>query len=248
MNEVEYRAFYDRVGKLNGWNFSKVKCISEGAAWNFQQEVSRRCKKSDILLDIGTGGGEALLSIADAAMLLVGVDNSAGMVEAAHANVRRSSVSNVRILQMDASELVFPERFFNVVSCRHSPFSASEAARVLVDGGVFLTQQVSEHDKLNLVQAFGRRRITVEDGALMKKYMIELHEAGFREIQSYEYDAAEYYETYEDLLFLLKHTPIVPDFGSREDDFAVLDQFIKDHSTNKGIRTNSKRFMIVART
>jgi hypothetical protein len=58
MDELEYKKFYDRVGKLNGWDFSKIKYISEGVKWNFYSEVTRRCKKSDILLDIGTGGGE----------------------------------------------------------------------------------------------------------------------------------------------------------------------------------------------
>ncbi|WP_164779434.1 hypothetical protein [Paenibacillus kobensis] len=45
----------------------------------------------------------------------------------------------------------------------------------------------------------------------------------------------------------MKHTPIVPNFGESEDDFARLAQFIQDNRTGKGIKTNSKRFMIVAR-
>lgn len=26
MNELEYKNFYDKVGRLNGWDFSKIKC------------------------------------------------------------------------------------------------------------------------------------------------------------------------------------------------------------------------------
>jgi len=246
MNEMEYKAFYDRVGKSNGWDFSKVKCIVEGAKWDFYCEVSIRCRKSDLLLDIGTGGGEQLLSIAEAALMLVGIDSSAWMVEAARANVEVSGKPNVRVLPMDADDLEFPGGFFNVISCRHSPFRATEAARVLRDGGVFLTQQVSEGDKSNLAQAFGRRQAAAEDGTLKKKYVTELREAGFHEIRTFEYDAAEYYETAEDLIFLLKHAPIIPNFGEVEGDFAVLESFIEANRSDRGIRTNAKRFMIIA--
>ncbi|WP_153795411.1 class I SAM-dependent methyltransferase, partial [Paenibacillus polymyxa] len=120
MNSIEYKEFYDKVGKTNGWNFSNVKCISEGVKWDFYNEVSKTCEKSDILLDIGTGGGEAILAIANSALLLVGIDQSTGMIETATKNSIKSDIANVRFLQMDAENLNFPREFFNVVSSRHS--------------------------------------------------------------------------------------------------------------------------------
>jgi len=247
MDETQYKAFYNRVGLENGWNFSRMKCTSEGVKWDFYDEVAKRCRKSGLLLDIGTGGGEQLLSLADTALLLVGIDNSEGMIETAQANVAASGKSNVRILPMDASRIEFPDDFFDVVSCRHAPFCAKEAARVLKPGGIFLTQQVSEGDKRNLGEAFGRRQSPDEDGSLRDRYVNELTVAGCREVQPFEYDAAEYYETAEDLVFLLKHTPIVPNFGEMDEDFAVLRSFIAEYQTSRGIRTNAKRFMITAR-
>lgn len=247
MNEIEYKHFYDRVGKLNGWDFSKVKCTTEGEQWNFYDEVSARCNRSDILLDIGTGGGEKLLSISDAALLLVGMDNASGMIESARANLRASKTENVCFMQMEADKIEFPGQFFNIVSCRQAPFNAEEVARVLTDDGLFLTQQVSEGDKRNIVEAFGRNHAAPPDRTLKNKYISELQDAGFTEIQSFEYDATEYYRSYEDLIFLLTHTPIVSNFGQAEHDFAALEQFISENQTDKGIRTNSERFMIIAR-
>lgn len=112
---------------------------------------------------------------------------------------------------------------------------------------MFLTQQVRECDKANLAQAFGRGQSNRADGALLDQYMTELRHAGFQDIQVAEYDAIEYYEREEDLLFLLMHTPIIPEFGREEADFRTLQQFIHDYRTDQGIQTNSARFMIVAR-
>ena len=49
-------------------------------------EVKERCKLSDTLLDVGTGGGENVLNIASSAKLLIGIDNS--MIETAHSNLK----------------------------------------------------------------------------------------------------------------------------------------------------------------
>lgn len=247
MNPLEYKEFYNKVGRINGWDFSKVKCVSEGIKWDLYHEVTKACRKSDILLDIGTGGGEAILSIAESALLLVGIDQSTGMIETATHNLAKSGIPNVRFLKMDAEELEFPREFFNVVSCRHSAFVAKEIAEVLVKGGTFLTQQVSENDKSNLKEAFGRgQALGTKAGTLKERYMTELREAGFSNIQSYEFNVTEYYQTAEDLIFLLSHTPIIPDFGRTEADFRILQQFIKENQTEKGIRTNSERFIISA--
>jgi len=248
MNPTQYKAFYDKVGKTNGWDFSSLKCISEGAKWDFFEEVAKRCRQSDLLLDIGTGGGEAALTIADSVLLLVGIDQSSGMIDTAVRNGAKVGKDNARFLQMNAEGLDFPRGFFNIVSCRHSEFYADQVAKALAEGGVFLTQQVSENDKLNLKEAFGQGQgVGKESGTLKRRYMAELSEAGFTDIQSFDYDAAEYYESAEDLIFLLKHAPIIPDFGQSDSDFQILQQFIADHKTEKGIRTNSERFMIIAR-
>lgn len=247
MNPLEYKEFYDKVGKINGWDFSNVKCVSEGTPCDLYREVTKTCKKSDILLDIGTGGGEAILSIAESALLLVGIDQSSGMIETATKNSAKSGIPNVRFLKMEAERLSFPDNFFNVVSCRHSQFIAKEVAKVLIKGGTFFTQQVSETDKSNIKEAFGRgQAFGTRAGTLKHQYITELREAGFSDIQSFDFNVIEYYETAEDLIFLLKHTPIIPNFGQTQIDFQILQKFIKENQTEKGIRTNAERFIITA--
>jgi hypothetical protein len=113
---------------------------------------------------------------------------------------------------------------------------------------MFLTQQVSENDKLNIKEAFGRGQAWgAKKDSLKAKYITELSDAGFNDIQSFEFNATEYYQTPADLIFLLKYTPIVPNFGEKEIDFQILQQFILENQTEIGIRTNSERFMVIAR-
>jgi SAM-dependent methyltransferase len=248
VNQLEYERFYDEVGRLNGWDFSKIKTISEGVKWDFYTEVTKRCKNTDVLLDIGTGGGEKVLKIADSFLFLVGIDLSSGMMETAQSNLRKSNVLNVRFCQMSSDDLQFPSGFFDVISSCHAPFNSTEVAKVLRSGGLFLTQQVSEADKLNIKEAFGRGQSFGEvDGALKEKYIRELKEVGFLDVKSFEYDAIDYYQRPEDLIFLLKHTPTIPNFGQKKKDFDLLNDFIENNRTEKGIRTNSKRFLLIAK-
>ncbi|NBD25340.1 class I SAM-dependent methyltransferase [Paenibacillus glycinis] len=248
MEIMDYKSFYEQAGARNGWDFGNVRVESEGEAWNYAREVASRCGATDALLDIGTGGGELLLGLSGAARALVGIDRAASMVETAKRNAARAGAGNVRFLRMDSDRLRFPDGSFDIVCCRHAPFRASEIARVLMPGGVFMTQQVGEGDKRNLAQAFGRgQHDGASPGAMLRGNLAALRAAGFSELQSSLYDATEYYATPQDLIFLLKHAPIIPDFGEQEEDFAILRRFAAEYGTERGIRTNSERSLIIAR-
>lgn len=234
-----------KLGKQTAGILAKVTL--EGALWDFNEEIKKKSKTSDILLDIGTGGGENVLTIASSFLFLMGIDLSNGMIETAQTNLKKADISNVRFSQMSSDKLEFPAEFFDVVTCRHAPFSSMEVAKVLKKGGYFLTQQVGVGDKINIKRAFNRGQLIEENGALLARYARELKESGFSEIQHFEYDATVYYQRPEDLIFLLKHTPTIPNFGEENHDFEILNDFIENNRTEKGIQTNSKRFLIIAK-
>ncbi len=80
----------------------------------------------------------------------------------------------------------------------------------------------------------------------MREYVEGLKKVGFSQVKTFEYNAIEYYSRAEDLIFLLKHTPIINNFGNEKGDFERLENFIDKNNTSRGIETNSKRYMIIA--
>ena len=247
MKGFNYEEFYDAMGRLNGWDFSKLRVSIDKADWDFTTEVIRRCNKNDFLLDIGTGGGEKLLEIAPSVQVAVGIDLSIDMIESAKENLRKSTLTNVQFAQMSSEDLSFPKYSFDIVISRHAPFNSAEVENILKPDGIFITQQVSEDDKSNIKQSFGRgQSYGLQDGTLKENYRRELIDAGFSKVETYDYNVLEYYERPEDLLFLLQHTPIIPNFGQEKNDFRLWNAFIENNQSSKGICTNSKRVLIVA--
>lgn len=61
--------------------------------------------------------------------MLIGIDNSNGMIETAHSNLKLSGVKNVEFFQMDSEALTFPHAHFDIASSCHAPFIASELAK-----------------------------------------------------------------------------------------------------------------------
>ena len=246
---INYKRLYERVGSVIGWDFSKItkRMKVVGKKWEFFQTVKNHVNKETILLDIGTGGGELLLKIAPYVKKAYGIDNSKGMLATAKKNLAKSKIRNVKFKLADAKKIPYPDEYFDIVICRHAPFFAKELFRVLKPEGFFITQQVGEKDKQNIKNVFGRGQSFGEkSGTKVNKYIRELKNLGFKILKKDAYNATEYYANMEDLIFLLKNTPIIPDFDI-EKDRKFLKEIERKYKTKTGIKTNSFRFLIICK-
>jgi SAM-dependent methyltransferase len=139
---------------VEGWDFSWLgeRLRTAPLPWSFDDMVATHIQASPDHLDLETGGGEWLARLPVHALRTVATESWPPNVDVAG---RRLRPLGITVVWTDAApenveqseheprgRLPFPSGSFELVTNRHGTFVASEIARVLEPGGVFLTQQV----------------------------------------------------------------------------------------------------------
>jgi SAM-dependent methyltransferase len=151
---------------FSGWDFSWLagRSATERLPWSYERELARRAALADILLDMGTGGGERLSALAPRPRRTVATEAWPPNVPVAAARLHPVAVPVVQDegapdnTRQDGSErgrMPFADGAFALVASRHEAFRAAEVARVLEPGGTFITQQVDYHAYDDLYQIVG---------------------------------------------------------------------------------------------
>ena len=125
-----------------GWDFTHLYGIWESVIlpWVYKTIISAFLKKTDNLLDMGTGGGEFLLSLNHPY-------RNTYVTEAYEPNVRlcRKNLEPIGITVAHITKdscLPFQDEMFDVIINRHESFDIDEVKRILKKNGIFITQQV----------------------------------------------------------------------------------------------------------
>lgn len=119
------------VGELDGWDFSPVAMEREPAPWEYREVVRRYLRPNDRVLDVGTGGGELFIELADAYGDGVGVDHNPAMVATARRNLPEPLRDRIDFMAMDGRDLTFEPELFDVVLTRHNQIWPEQVVRVL---------------------------------------------------------------------------------------------------------------------
>lgn len=245
MENDEEREFYNKVGKSIGWDFSKIKCgVIDNSEFRYFDEINK-ISKNKILLDIGTGGGEKILHNIKNAKLIVGTDFSKEMIKRAIENSKDRK--DAKFILMDSDKIQFPNEFFDIICARHTPFNSKEVYRTLKKGGTLISEQVDEDDCGQLKELFGRGQGYKTQIKQIQKDKQNLEKEDFSSIKFYEIIQEEYYQTEEDLIFLLSNTPIIPNFGQEEKDYEKFNRYVSENTTDKGIYLRRKLYGIIVK-
>lgn len=140
----------DKVFK--GWDFTYLdgRWSTVKLPWDYKQIILSYLQPSHKLLDMGTGGGEFLLTLNHPYELT-------SITEAYPPNVKLCnnilSPLGIEVNHVvEGSSLPFEEETFDIIINRHESFDICELKGILKDGGYFITQQVGGRNNNDLSQ------------------------------------------------------------------------------------------------
>jgi len=250
MNKTELKKYLlsEEKCSFTGWDFSYIKnrVKREPLSWNYCDIVNTYRKNSQKLLDMGTCGGEFLLTLKHP------YENTA-VTEAYPPNVALLKESlqplgiDVRQIFND-DDLPFDNDIFDIIINRHEAYDVSEVSRVLKPNGIFITQQVGGQNNRslsnrlidNFIPQFPYHNLSNSVNALKNAgFKIIFAKEEFPKVEFLDIGAIAYYAKIIEWEF--------PDF-SVERCFDKLCDMYNDFLTSGKIITLQHRFVIVAQS
>jgi SAM-dependent methyltransferase len=139
---------------VEGWDFSWLAGRAEGSdpSWSYCDLARAYIARTDELLDVDTGGGEMLASLAPLPQYTWATEGWPPNIPVAR---RRLEPLGVTVLPAEAGTLPLPDESVGLILNRHGRLVAPEIWRVLRPGGVLLTQGVGSEDCADLNELLG---------------------------------------------------------------------------------------------
>lgn len=155
MNFEELKKYWksEENHAFKGWDFSYLKdrWENEDLPWNYKSIVLSYLDINAKLLDMGTGGGEFILSLNHP-------HNLTSVTESYQPNVKLCkkilSPLGITVKQVYDDNLPFSDKWFDIIINRHESFDLLEVNRILKKNGYFITQQVggkNDYDLSNMI-------------------------------------------------------------------------------------------------
>lgn len=152
---------------FSGWDFSPIagRMRESAVEWDYAALIRRQLDAADAVLDLGTGGGEFLSSLAPLPARTVATEAYLPNVAVARQRLAPLGITVVQVpgapdnITIAPGEglntLPFTDAAFPLVINRHESYYPSEVFRILEGGGSFLTQQVGGAHNQQLNQLLG---------------------------------------------------------------------------------------------
>ncbi|QIK56396.1 class I SAM-dependent methyltransferase [Erysipelothrix sp. HDW6A] len=139
----------EEAASFSGWDFSYLdnRWEMEDLPWDYSEIVKNYLSPDLLLLDMGTAGGENLLSFNHPF-------NNTSVTEGYEPNYQLCKKIleplGVTVKFCDDDLLPYDSCSFDIIMNRHESYNLSEVLRTLKPGGVFITQQVGAMNNYKL--------------------------------------------------------------------------------------------------
>lgn len=171
---------------MTGWDFSHMvgRYTVEPLPWDYSQVVKEFLRPGVRLLDMGTGGGEFLLTLGHPYALTSVTEGWAPNLVLCK---KRLEPLGVTVREYDSEKgqpMPFADDSFDLVINRHESYDLSEVRRVLKKNGFFVTQQVGGENDLPLVRRLCPGFPGGFVGFNLENELPRFRQAGFRVMRS----------------------------------------------------------------
>lgn len=236
--QEELQTIMKLIPDRKGWNFSYMKTASQQVPWNYTDIIKLYMTSEDVVLDVGTGGGERFKSLGKHFKSGLGLDIDPEMIAIANEN----KPENMTFL-IDNERLQKVNNTFSMILNRHAPYDLSAIAKSLQKNGYFITQQVGEKNMRTIIEVVGKPSDEPTISASM------FHGTGLRVVAFLEYNVDYTVLNIESLLFWLNALDMLHagfDGGIATTDVNLLNKMLNKGYTTGGFLTNEHRYLVIA--
>ena len=251
--EIEY---YDEI---KDWNFDMFEIETEELTnWDLAKILAKLSNKDSKILDLGTGGGEKLLSTFPECKEILGTDLSKEMIKTAKKNLKESGRKNISFRVMDNLDMDVPENYYDIVVARNTVTDPKQIIKCLKPGGYLLIRGVDKDDCWGLKLIFGKGQGYHDTKPISIIDYENVLDAGFKDVELVPLHEREYFKNKEIFKAFLKKVPIIDDFSEmevskepsyykKELDENLLDKYISENTYDGKIRLIRRYYGITAR-
>lgn len=234
----------DEAAGFKGWDFSYIagRAAQEEPPWSYRTRALELVKGADRLLDIDTGGGEVLASLAPLPGRSVAIESYPPNVAVARDRLGPLGV-DVRPVAVGAA-FGLEAASFDLILNRQGHVNAPQIARCLRPGGRFLTQQVGGGNLADLAALFRGPAPGLENS--LSSVSADLTANGLRLVRGEAWTGRQAFLDVGALVYFLKAIPwIVPGF-SLDTHAAALEALQDRTDASAPLSFTIERFLIEA--
>jgi SAM-dependent methyltransferase len=238
--------------KMEGWDFSSFRdrWIENSPPWDYSVRIASRLLEVDSLLDLGTGGGEFLSSLAPLPRRTIATEGYPPNVNVARDRLKPLGVEVVRTFCEDNDKvpqlgsLPFRDDSIDLIIDRHESFIASEVFRVLKPSGTFITQQVGSTSSSKLNEFLGAG--VAQDRWNLEAAVGQLESVGLTVTERREAELLSRFKDIGAVVMCLRAVPWqIPDFSVERfrDKLEEMDRLIRNQGC---LKVTATRFLVEA--
>jgi hypothetical protein len=201
---------------FSGWDFGYIDGRESQAPlrWSYISEALLRVRKSQVVLDMDTGGGELFSRLAPFLDVACATEAYVPNVAIARKRLEPLGVQVIPLEDHEPHQLPFEDGTFDLVLNRHGYYWEPELYRIIQPGGMFITQQVGDRNDIGIRVLLGAPGATANvEWSDLAEAVSNLQAAGFQIKKQLEDIYPQRFYDVGAIVYQLKAIPWqIPDF------------------------------------